>query len=140
MSVAVLLVSAVLTAGADQLAKSLAMRRLPRRRRGTGRLWGLRRATNLQGAVVPAARWAALAAWVVLAGFVAVVVVRGVRFPVPAAVGLGLVLGGAASNLADRFLRAGVLDYISIGRWPVFNLADAAMVAGSILSAWSLLS
>ena len=55
------------------------------------------------------------------------------------AIGLGMALGGATSNVADRMLRGAVLDFIALGRWPTFNLADAAMVAGVALVAWSAL-
>jgi signal peptidase II len=45
-------------------------------------------------------------------------------------VAVGLVAGGALGNLADR-LRAGeVTDYVEIGSWPPFNLADVAITAG----------
>lgn len=55
------------------------------------------------------------------------------------ALGLGMILGGALGNLADRFfrspgpLRGHVVDFLSIGWWPVFNVADAAVVCGAIL-------
>ncbi|MCH7493782.1 signal peptidase II [bacterium] len=45
----------------------------------------------------------------------------------------GLVLGGALGNLADRMTRGFVVDFISIGNWPVFNIADAAVVAGIMM-------
>lgn len=57
------------------------------------------------------------------------------------AVSLGLVLGGALGNLADRLFRppnpgrGGVVDWIDVGAWPVFNLADAAVVSGALLAA-----
>jgi signal peptidase II len=62
------------------------------------------------------------------------------------AVALGLILGGALGNLADRVFRApGVLrghvvDWISLfgpydTYWPIFNLADSAIVCGAILAA-----
>ena len=44
--------------------------------------------------------------------------------------GLGLALGGAAGNLFDRVRRGGVVDFINLGRWPMFNLADVAIVVG----------
>ncbi|ROZ88804.1 signal peptidase II [Gordonia sp. OPL2] len=53
--------------------------------------------------------------------------------------GLGLVLGGAMGNLADRIfrspgpLRGHVVDFVSVGWWPVFNVADSAVVCGAIL-------
>ncbi|HEY2763884.1 MAG TPA: signal peptidase II [Pseudonocardiaceae bacterium] len=60
------------------------------------------------------------------------------------AVGLGLVLGGALGNLVDRLLRAPgplrghVVDFLSLfapdgSVWPVFNLADSAIVCGGAL-------
>jgi len=56
------------------------------------------------------------------------------------AVGLGLVLGGAVGNLADRLFRAPgplqghVVDFISVTKWwPVFNVADSSIVCGAIL-------
>lgn len=58
----------------------------------------------------------------------------------PWAVTLGLLLGGASGNLLDRLLRAPgplrghVVDWIELPRWPVFNLADAAIVTGGILA------
>lgn len=43
---------------------------------------------------------------------------------------LGAALGGAAGNLVDRVRRGGVVDFIDLRFWPVFNLADVAIVAG----------
>lgn len=51
--------------------------------------------------------------------------------------GIGAALGGAAGNLADRFRHGAIVDFIAIGRWPLFNLADAAIVAGVGLVVWS---
>ena len=62
------------------------------------------------------------------------------------AVALGLVLGGALGNLADRFLRGPgpleghVVDFVSVGWWPVFNVADSAIcVGGAVLVVLALL-
>ncbi len=44
--------------------------------------------------------------------------------------GLGLAFGGAASNLLDILRRRYVVDFIDLGWWPVFNLADVAILAG----------
>jgi signal peptidase II len=54
-------------------------------------------------------------------------------------VALGLQLGGALGNLLDRFTQGGVTDFLDFGPWPVFNIADAAVVAGVILMAYVLL-
>ena len=80
---------------------------------------------------------------------VAVVIVRTARRlrSTAWAVTLGLVLGGAVGNLMDRvfrapgFLRGGVVDFLSVfgpdGQvWPVFNLADSAIVCGGVLGAF----
>jgi signal peptidase II len=77
---------------------------------------------------------------------VAVVIVRTARrlFSTGWAVALGLVLGGAVGNLIDRvfrdpgFLRGGVVDFISVFApdgefYPIFNVADSAIVCGGIL-------
>lgn len=52
--------------------------------------------------------------------------------------GLGLALGGAASNLRDRVAGRAIVDYIAVGRWPVFNVADVAIVAGAVLAVASV--
>ncbi len=44
--------------------------------------------------------------------------------------GLGCALGGAAGNLSDILRQQYVIDFIDLGWWPVFNLADVAIVAG----------
>ena len=74
---------------------------------------------------------------------VAVVIVRSARrlYSAGWAVALALVLGGAVGNLVDRvfrdpgFLRGGVVDFIQIGWWPIFNVADSAIVCGGVLGA-----
>lgn len=47
--------------------------------------------------------------------------------------GLGLLAGGAAGNLWDRVVTGQVIDYINFRVWPVFNLADSAIVVGMLL-------
>ena len=56
------------------------------------------------------------------------------------AVAIGLVLGGAIGNLIDRAFRegdgvlgGGVVDFVDLQWWPVFNVADSAIVVGAIL-------
>ena len=56
------------------------------------------------------------------------------------AAGLGLILGGALGNLTDRVIRGPgvsgrVVDFIDLRIWPVFNLADSAIVIGALLVA-----
>jgi signal peptidase II len=68
-----------------------------------------------------------------------------------AALALGLVLGGAVGNLTDRafrdaggeprdgFLGGAVVDFVDLQWWPIFNVADSAIVCGALLlvvSSW----
>ena len=52
---------------------------------------------------------------------------------------LALQIGGAFGNLLDRLRLGSVTDFIDVGAWPVFNLADASIVTGLILLGWLLL-
>lgn len=55
-----------------------------------------------------------------------------------AAAGLVVALGGATSNLLDRVGRGAVIDFIALGWWPTFNLADVAIVAGVLVAVGSV--
>jgi len=48
-------------------------------------------------------------------------------------VAVGLLAGGALGNLIDRLVAGEVTDYIVVGSWPPFNLADIAITAGVVL-------
>jgi signal peptidase II len=56
------------------------------------------------------------------------------------AVVAGLVLGGVLGNLSDRifrapgFLQGHVIDWIQLPRWPVFNVADSAIVIAAVIA------
>ena len=43
---------------------------------------------------------------------------------------IGLQLGGALGNLIDRVRSGAVVDFIDLGWWPIFNLADSSIVVG----------
>jgi signal peptidase II len=71
---------------------------------------------------------------------VAVVVALSQRLGnLPWAIALGLLLGGACGNLTDRLLRAPgpfrgyVVDFLELPHWPVFNVADSAIVLGAVV-------
>ncbi|HUR18004.1 MAG TPA: signal peptidase II [Acidimicrobiales bacterium] len=128
------------TAGAvvavDQLTKSWALRALDDG--PVHVVWTLRfklsfnsgAAFGLGQGLAPLFMVVAIAVLVVLVGFG-----RGAATTPVAAVALGLVAGGAAGNLADRFLRdhgGAVVDFIDLRWWPVFNVADAALSVGAL--------
>ena len=46
---------------------------------------------------------------------------------------VGLLLGGAFGNLIDRVVAGKVTDFIDVGAWPIFNIADSAVVVGITL-------
>lgn len=79
--------------------------------------------------------------------FVAVIVVVGIiafyRYLPPRQgllrLSLGLQLGGALGNLLDRIRVGSVVDFIDFKIWPVFNLADMAIVSGVSILAFVLL-
>lgn len=48
-------------------------------------------------------------------------------------VAVGLVAGGAIGNLADRIRHDAVTDFIAVGSWPPFNLADVSITIGVVL-------
>jgi signal peptidase II len=48
---------------------------------------------------------------------------------------LGLQLAGALGNLIDRLRQGHVTDWLDVGPWPVFNVADASIVAGVVVLA-----
>jgi signal peptidase II len=49
---------------------------------------------------------------------------------------VGLLLGGALGNLADRAREGAVIDFIDPVAWPAFNLADTCIVVGVLLLLW----
>ncbi|MGI6553251.1 MAG: signal peptidase II [Bacillota bacterium] len=53
--------------------------------------------------------------------------------------GLAMALGGATGNLLDRLRFGYVVDFLDFRVWPVFNLADTAIVLGVGLLCWEIL-
>jgi signal peptidase II len=134
------LAAAALATSADQASKVLTGRLLDDGRiHPVGWRSGFRRVLNSRASLVAMPLGWAVVVWIaVLAGAALVVAQGSASLGVDGAVGLGLAVGGATSNLADRFLRGAVVDFIVIGAWPTFNLADAAMVTGTALLAGGL--
>jgi len=67
-------------------------------------------------------------------------VIARVRPERPAArTALALVSAGALGNLIDRVTLGGVTDFLDIGRWPVFNVADISLDVGVAILVWWVL-
>jgi len=56
------------------------------------------------------------------------------------AVCLGMQLGGALGNLVDRVRLGHVFDFVDLTYWPVFNVADSAIVVGVLILAYHLIT
>ncbi len=48
-------------------------------------------------------------------------------------IGLAVLLGGSCGNLIDRLVDGVVLDFLQFGSMPIFNIADIAIVSGTVL-------
>ena len=48
-------------------------------------------------------------------------------------IAIGILLGGAVGNLIDRLFKGEVTDFVDVGRWPIFNIADASITVGIFL-------
>jgi lipoprotein signal peptidase len=113
----------------DQLMKEIALRRV----RWTPVLNARRRYSTRGGRGFSVSIWALLV--------LAVVFLAG-RPPLAgeslAIAGLAAALGGAAGNVLDQLRRGGIVDFIAIGRWPTFNLADVVIILGVVVALGSL--
>jgi signal peptidase II len=130
----------------DQLTKWLVVRNLGEGRpiRVIGSFVQLRYTTNSGGAfslLTGAPLFFALTAMVIAGGIVYAARRAQGRLLLFA---LGLLLGGALGNLLDRLLRGEVpfhgevVDFVKVGPWPVFNLADSCITIAGVLLAFLL--
>lgn len=129
-----LTVTCLLIVALDQLSKTAALRMLQQREiRISSRVrlslvmnerGGMLALTTRQAVLISAVCALVLLAWLTVA-----------QDPgTGTLMGGGLVLGGAASNLADRFRRGSIVDFVRVWWWPTFNLADAALCCGAALT------
>ena len=100
----------------------------------------LRFTTNSGGAfsLGQSAPWVFVGASILVSGAIVVTAFR--HSNAMTSIALGLILGGALGNLTDRVLRGprftgNVIDFVDFHVWPVFNLADSAIVVGAVLLA-----
>jgi len=132
----VILLTAVAVFALDHLTKWLVVRGLPLQ----GELWpgafvSIHHVQNRGAAfgVFPQFQWLYLAVAIAVAIYI---LVAGHRFGTTwyRQLVLGLILGGALSNGVDRLLQGYVVDFIDFHWWPVFNVADSAIVIGILLA------
>lgn len=130
---AALAVVAAAAATADQLTKALVIRELALGEQvdvgGPLAIHHLQNSGIAFGFFAGATAVVAVVTGVAIAWMGALFARGGARHPV-LPVGLGLVIGGAASNLIDRLRLGHVTDYLDVGFWPAFNLADTFIVIG----------
>lgn len=109
-----------------------------------GGVLDLRFTTNSGGAfsIGQSASWLFAAATIAVS--IAIVATAFRHTSLLTAAALGLVLGGALGNLTDRIVRGSgysfsgrVIDFIDFHVWPVFNAADASIVIGAVLLAFT---
>lgn len=124
MTTVVLCASAV--AAADAWVKDR-VRRQPSLRLVSSPVWHAR----LGPAISPLRLWVI---WTSSAAALVLVTTVMPALQVPA----GLLIGGALGNLIEQARRGSVSDYLHIGGWPAFNLADVAILVGTAGVAWVL--
>ena len=140
--IGVLVAIAITALALDAISKAIVVATLPDRPpvRLLGGLLTLRILRN-SGAAFNIGNGMTLVFTVIAAGVVVAILryARKLR-SLPWAITLGLLLGGALGNLADRLLRSPgvfrghVVDWIELPHWPVFNLADASIVCGGVVA------
>ncbi|MBA2519495.1 MAG: signal peptidase II [Chloroflexia bacterium] len=54
-------------------------------------------------------------------------------------IAIGLIIGGAVGNISDRLRLGYVIDFVAVGPWPRFNVADAAISVGVLLMVGAVL-
>ncbi len=137
------MLTAALVLAADQVSKAFVLARWPLAGATAPRSFvSIRCMLNRRGTLAALAGMRALAVlWAAMVVLAALILHYGwfghdARVPI----GLGAALGGATGNVLDRLTRGAVVDFVAIGPWPVFNLADAALVAGTGLILLTVLS
>jgi signal peptidase II len=128
---AVLLVGMLAVPALDHLVKLVLLERLTSGSVSLGpfgairvvrsRIWMARPPLRL----TPGAIWVL---WLVSASLLALVTAWHPGLGWPA----GLLVGGALSHALEMSVRGAVCDYVCLGRWPAFDLADAALTVGAL--------
>jgi signal peptidase II len=128
------IMTAVLVVTADQLSKAFVLARWPLAASSTrGSFVSIRCILNRRGTLAAfIGEPALMVLWALLVMLAALIQHYGLLGDAAiGAIGIGAAIGGATGNMLDRVLRGAIVDFVAIGPWPVFNLADAALVAGA---------
>jgi signal peptidase II len=126
--------TAAFVLAADQASKAFVLARGPRGgTAGPRSFLSIQCILNRQGTVAALAGTPALVAlWAVMMAVAALTLYANLLgHETLAAIGIGAFVGGATGNVLDRLARGAAVDFLAVGPWPVFNLADAALVAGT---------
>jgi len=144
-SLATLFMIGGLIFAADQLTKALVLRNLPHK----GDVWAPVPAWERLFRIIRTSNSGAAFGFFERGGnffmIVAIVVILIIIYyiatyptlPKIAQISLGLQLGGALGNMWDRAQLGSVVDFVDIGFWPIFNIADISIMLGvTILAIW----
>lgn len=136
-----LIAVAVAFVALDRLTKAVVARRMrPGRALTFGAALQLRHVRHrLNPQVVDRQREWLIALLACTSAFVVWLTIAGAFFTAPLArVGLAIALAGASCNLWDRLRHHAFVDFICVGRWPAFNLADIGICVGVLLALMQL--
>ena len=128
------ILTAALVVAADQVSKAVVLTRWPVAALTAPRSFvSIRCILNRQGTLAALAGVPALTTlWVAMIMLAALILHYGLLgHEAFVTIGVGAAVGGATGNVLDRLHRGAVVDFVAIGPWPIFNLADAAIVAGT---------
>lgn len=129
-------VCAVLCVSADQLTKRIIEQKLPLYSRV--RLFGPVSLTHLRNSGAAFGLFQGSSLLLAVIGFAvlgAAVAIWGIGFgSTKMRWGLVFLASGSVGNLIDRLVRGAVVDFVDLGFWPVFNLADVLIVTGVLLA------
>ena len=136
MPVLAFLLAAVLILVLDQCSKALVRRQSARAQTVRSRSPLIRFRVNRRAFTGPLSNspFLVLLLATVIAGLVALLLSIQFAQGCTAATALGIAAGGASSNVMDQVQHQGVVDFIDLGWWPVFNLADVAIVLGATVA------
>jgi signal peptidase II len=126
------LLAAALVLVTDQASKAVVLRTRPQPSNLKRQFISIRQALNRRGALASFTPLTLLLVWGVTVVLVVFALYSGdaIHRSGLGSVGFGVAVGGATGNMLDRMRQGAIVDFIAIGRWPVFNLADVAIVLG----------